>query len=54
MLDHMTMPVLFLILIAVLAIVSAGVYVATRVAGERIRTREAKAEAKTGRPPAER
>lgn len=37
MLNHMTMPVLFAVLIAVLAIISAGVFIAFRIIGERVR-----------------
>lgn len=37
MLDHMTMPVLFAILIGVLAVVTIGVFLALRLFGERSR-----------------
>jgi len=35
MLDHMTMPVLFAILIGLLAVVTIGVFVTLRIVGER-------------------
>lgn len=35
MLDHMTMPVLFAILIGVLAVVTIGVFLTLRIVGER-------------------
>lgn len=38
MFDHMSMPVLFAILIGVLAVLSIGVFLAFRIVGERIRT----------------
>lgn len=37
MLDHMTMPVLFAILIGILAVVAIGVFLALRIFGERSR-----------------
>ncbi len=38
MFNHMTMPVLFAVLIGVLAVISAGVFLAFRIVGERIRS----------------
>lgn len=38
MFNHMTMPVLFAVLIGILAVVSAGVFLTFRIVGERIRS----------------
>lgn len=38
MLDHMTMPALFTILVALLAVVSAGLFFVFRIVGERAKS----------------
>lgn len=48
MLDHMTMPVLFAVLIGLLAVVAMGVYLTLRIVGERAKASDETPDEGTG------
>lgn len=50
MLDHMTMPVLFAILIGILAVVAIGVFLTLRIVGERSKATDETAQPVRRRP----